>query len=223
VHSFSGLSPAGLATIFYSLRFETSLFVASYDSQGYGGGIRPRFQPYNIESDSESYVTTDGQSTRLAWNKASILGLRPDFYYCQTLSGLLVWGALSEERTGLSFTIVPGPRQRSQSRVRDILLSQIRDFPFRRLLRLAGLRWRYSTPPPHGIHECTAFYKMTENVIDITASKGSCLRCAGYACSTVLSFESCGQIKYHCKDPISTSPLLVCRYVPEYVKLRAVV
>jgi hypothetical protein len=30
-----------------------------------------------------------------------------------------------------------------------ILLSQIRDFPFRRLLRLAGLRWRYSTPPPN--------------------------------------------------------------------------
>jgi hypothetical protein len=29
------------------------------------------------------------------------------------------------------------------------LLSQIRDFPSRRLLRLAGLRWRYSTPPPH--------------------------------------------------------------------------
>jgi hypothetical protein len=28
-----------------------------------------------------------------------------------------------------------------------ILLSQIRDFPFRRLLRLAGQRWRYSTPP----------------------------------------------------------------------------
>jgi hypothetical protein len=24
-------------------------------------------------------------------------------------------------------------------------------FPFRRLLRLAGLRWRCSTPPPHGI------------------------------------------------------------------------
>jgi hypothetical protein len=30
-----------------------------------------------------------------------------------------------------------------------ILLSQIRDFPFRRLLRLAG--WRYSTLPPHGL------------------------------------------------------------------------
>jgi hypothetical protein len=31
-----------------------------------------------------------------------------------------------------------------------ILLSQFWDFPFRRLLRLAGSRWRYSTPPPHG-------------------------------------------------------------------------
>jgi hypothetical protein len=31
-----------------------------------------------------------------------------------------------------------------------ILLSQIWDFPFRRLLRLAGSRWRYSTSPPHG-------------------------------------------------------------------------
>jgi hypothetical protein len=31
-----------------------------------------------------------------------------------------------------------------------ILLSQFWDFPFRRLLLLAGSRWRYSTPPPHG-------------------------------------------------------------------------
>jgi hypothetical protein len=30
-----------LATIFYSLRFVTSLFVASYDLQGSGGGIWP--------------------------------------------------------------------------------------------------------------------------------------------------------------------------------------
>jgi hypothetical protein len=40
--SFSGPSPVGLATIFYSLRFEISFFVASYESQGYGGGIRSR-------------------------------------------------------------------------------------------------------------------------------------------------------------------------------------
>jgi hypothetical protein len=39
--SFSGPSPMGFVTTFYCLRFETSLFVASYDSQGCGGGIRP--------------------------------------------------------------------------------------------------------------------------------------------------------------------------------------
>jgi hypothetical protein len=40
--SFSGPSPLEMETIFYCLRLETSLFVASYDSQGHGGGIRPR-------------------------------------------------------------------------------------------------------------------------------------------------------------------------------------
>jgi hypothetical protein len=40
--SFSGPSPVALVTIFYCLRFEASLFVAPYDSQGYGGGIRHR-------------------------------------------------------------------------------------------------------------------------------------------------------------------------------------
>jgi hypothetical protein len=44
--SFSGPSSLGLATIFYCLRFKTSLFVASYDSQGHGGGIRPRLHYY---------------------------------------------------------------------------------------------------------------------------------------------------------------------------------
>jgi hypothetical protein len=43
------------------------------------------------------------QSASLSWNKAPIWGLRPDLYYCQTIAGLLKWGALSDERTGLSF------------------------------------------------------------------------------------------------------------------------
>jgi hypothetical protein len=68
-------------------------------------------------SQSESYVTIDGQSASLSWDKAPISGLRPDFYYCRTLAGLLMWGALSEERTGLSFTNAAGTRQRSHSRV----------------------------------------------------------------------------------------------------------
>jgi hypothetical protein len=38
--------------------------------------------------------------------------------YCQTVAGLLIWGALSDERIGLPFTISAGPPQRSHSWVR---------------------------------------------------------------------------------------------------------
>jgi hypothetical protein len=48
-----------------------------------------------LTTESESYVTADGQSVSLPWNKAPIWGLRPDFYYCQTAVGLLMWSALS--------------------------------------------------------------------------------------------------------------------------------
>jgi hypothetical protein len=133
---------------------------------------------------SQSYVTTDGQSASLAWNKAPIWGLRPQFYYCQTVVGLLMWGVVSDKRTGLTFIIAAGPRQRSHSRVRvqrdswtyftlwdsrfpepggpppRIYIPQEQGgpvippgtgFPFRRLLRFAGLRWKYSNPSPHGV------------------------------------------------------------------------
>jgi hypothetical protein len=65
----------------------------------------------------------DGQSASLSWNKAPIWGLRPDLYYCQIVVGLLMWGALSDETTGLSFTISTGPRQRSHSRVSHVALA----------------------------------------------------------------------------------------------------
>jgi hypothetical protein len=67
---------------------------------------------------SESYITTDGQSASLSWNKASVWGLWLDFYYCQTFVGMSMWGALSDERTGLPFTIAPGPRRYSHFRFR---------------------------------------------------------------------------------------------------------
>jgi hypothetical protein len=38
------------------------------------------------------------------------------FYYSQTVAGLLICGALPDERTGLSFTISAGSRQRSHLR-----------------------------------------------------------------------------------------------------------
>jgi hypothetical protein len=47
-----------------------------------------------------------GQSASLSWNKTPICVSRPDLYYRQTGASLLMWGALSEERTGLSFARV---------------------------------------------------------------------------------------------------------------------
>jgi hypothetical protein len=47
-----------------------------------------------------------------------IYGQRPAFCYRQTVAGLLTWGAFSDQRAGLSFTIAAGPRQRNNSRVR---------------------------------------------------------------------------------------------------------
>jgi hypothetical protein len=67
-----------------------------------------------------SYITTDGQSVSLAWYQVPIWGLWPDFYYCQTIAGFLIWGALSDERTSLSFTMY---------NIQYILLSQIWDSP----------------------------------------------------------------------------------------------
>jgi hypothetical protein len=72
----------------------------------------------STQCQSQSYVTTDGQSASLSWCQAPIWGPRPDFYYCQTVAGLLMWGALSYQRTGLSCTTAAGPRQRSHTRVR---------------------------------------------------------------------------------------------------------
>jgi hypothetical protein len=89
---------------------------------------------------------TDGQSANLSWNKAPIWRLRPDFSYCQTAAGLLMWRALSLTRgrvcrLQLLLALASAVILRSEScGTRDhILLCQIRDFPFHHSLRLVGL------------------------------------------------------------------------------------
>jgi hypothetical protein len=93
-----------------------------------------------LESESESYVRTDGQSASLSWNKAPIWGLRPDFYYRRTVAGLLMWGALSDKRTGLSFTIAAGSSQRTHSPVRV-------PWDSRPYFTVSDLRLPFSSPP----------------------------------------------------------------------------
>jgi hypothetical protein len=65
------------------------------------------------------------------------------------------------------------------------LLSQIRDFPFCLLLRLTGLRWRYSTPLHTGLTErshVSSLYNFGKDRIEITTSNISSIRCCGNLC-----------------------------------------
>jgi hypothetical protein len=50
--------------------------------------------------------------------QAPTWGPRPNFYYCQTFAGLLIWDALPDERTSLPFTIADCPRQHTLFRAR---------------------------------------------------------------------------------------------------------
>jgi hypothetical protein len=75
-------------------------------------GLRWRYStppPHGIQS--QSYVTTDGQSASLSWFQAPIWGLLPDLCYCLTFEVFLMWGALSDERMGLPNCCWSSPAQ----------------------------------------------------------------------------------------------------------------
>jgi hypothetical protein len=121
--SFSGSSFLGLATVFYCLRFETLLFVAFYDSQGHGGGIRPRLHT-GCGTVSLSLMLRPTVSRPVCLGIKHPTGACDHIFFFRTEYGirlavtfLIPWGALSDERTGLSFVCASGPCQRSLSRV----------------------------------------------------------------------------------------------------------
>jgi hypothetical protein len=65
----------GLATIVYCLRVEAYLFVASYDSQGDDGGIRPRLHTGHLDFLVKVKVKV---TLRLTVYRQSVrLGVRP--------------------------------------------------------------------------------------------------------------------------------------------------
>jgi hypothetical protein len=75
--SFFGPSPLGLATIFYCLTFETSLFVASYDLQGHGGGIRSRLHTGILLSLGILLTDIDASRTRTYKKTHHVIAIQP--------------------------------------------------------------------------------------------------------------------------------------------------
>jgi hypothetical protein len=81
--SFSGPTLVGLVTTFYYLRFDTSLFFASYDSQGYGGGIRSRLHTHL--SRSRSLLPATSRQTH-TWYRSYICSMsRPLSFFFLSL------------------------------------------------------------------------------------------------------------------------------------------
>jgi hypothetical protein len=102
---------------------------------------------------SQSHIATDGQSVSKSWCRAQIfitVLTVTVLFFCGAPSLMRVWVCVLYMLLALASTVFL--RSDSLGTRDHILLSQIWDFPFRRLLWLAGLRWRYSTPPPHGYH-----------------------------------------------------------------------
>jgi hypothetical protein len=113
---------------------------------------RKRVCLLSTTSQSQSHIATDGQSVSIGTEPH--LGLMTRYLilfdnYDLVFVGRPLWrGRICLLYMLLTLASVFGSESLG---TRDhILLSQIWDFPFRRLLRLAGSRWRYSTPPPRG-------------------------------------------------------------------------
>jgi hypothetical protein len=135
-----------------------SLFVASYDSQGYGGHARSaKFAGSQSQSGSVTLrLTVYCQSVRLGseplethdqnfFSQLNTCGHSP--YITSSLTRGWVCHLQLLLVLASAFILV----FESRGIRNQVLRSQIRYFPFCRLLRLTVLRWRYSTQPPKGV------------------------------------------------------------------------
>jgi hypothetical protein len=91
-------------------------------------------------SQSQSHIATDGQSASKSWCRAPSGAYDQIFIAIWQLRSCILWGALSDERTGLYFVYAAGPCQRSLSRVRVPWYSR----PY---FTVSDLRLPFSSPP----------------------------------------------------------------------------
>jgi hypothetical protein len=94
------ISPRNRVAQLYS-RALGSLFIASYDSQGYGGGILTRLHTglRKVEVEVNLRPTV---SRPVCLGVALPSGAHDQiFVFCLRIAGFLMWGTLSDERMGL--------------------------------------------------------------------------------------------------------------------------
>jgi hypothetical protein len=105
---------------------------------------------FRVESSSLMLRRTVSRPACLGVKHPS--GAYDQIFITATQLRFVVVGRPFDDWMGLSLVLASAVILGSEARGTrgHILLSQIGDYPFRRLLRLVGLRWRYSTPPPHG-------------------------------------------------------------------------
>jgi hypothetical protein len=76
-----------------------------------------------MQHSSQSHITTDSLSASPFWYQAPTWDPRPIFslilslIIILTVSVLLMWGALSDEKPGLYFSVFSGHRQRRISQI----------------------------------------------------------------------------------------------------------
>jgi hypothetical protein len=150
--SFLGPSPAGLMTIFYCLIFETPPTWRSRSPYLYPPGTG--LPSYTPPQKSQSQIATDGQSVSKSWCRVPSAAHDQIFITLWQLRSCFGGApSLTRGRVCLLYmmlvvTSVVLLGSESLGTRYYLLLSQIWDFPFRRLLRLTGSRWSYANPPP---------------------------------------------------------------------------
>jgi hypothetical protein len=96
----------------------TDLLKAFLGSSSVNTFQRTTMEDVSQSSQSQSHIATDGQSVSKSWCRAPSGTHDQIFSYCYlTVTVFFLWGALSDERTGLSFVYAAGSFQRSLSRV----------------------------------------------------------------------------------------------------------
>jgi hypothetical protein len=139
-----------------TFKFKPLIFCMSVVAFSYTANMFILMILWEPSSQSQNHIATDGQSISKSWCRAPSGAHDPIFINLWQLRSCFCGGpSLTGGRVCFIYMLLVlasviflgfeslGTRD-------HILLSQIWDFPFHRLLPLEGSRWRYSTPPPHG-------------------------------------------------------------------------